>query len=101
MSTGDITRILTFSLIANWYGYLLLAGGLFVWRASPTCRQSWSLGQGGLRAIGVLLLVLGAAYLLACRFARRRAWGWKRYRLKLPSWRLAALQAFSGRATGR
>ena len=61
MSTGDITRILTFSLITNWYGYLLLAGGLFVC-GFPDLPQSWSLGQGGLRAIGVLLLVLGAAF---------------------------------------
>ncbi|MDN6860428.1 lysylphosphatidylglycerol synthase domain-containing protein [Pseudomonas sp. CAN2814] len=95
LSTGDITRILTFSLITNWYGYLLLAAILFLC-GFPNLPDSWSLGQNGLRAIGGLLLLLGAGYLLACRFARRRAWGWKRYRLKLPSWRLAALQGLVG-----
>ncbi|MBB4862180.1 uncharacterized membrane protein YbhN (UPF0104 family) [Pseudomonas nitritireducens] len=95
LSTGDITRILTFSLITNWYGYLLLAAALFI-SGYPNLPDSWTLGQSGLRAIGVLLLLLGAGYLLACRFARRRAWGWKRYRLKLPSWRLAALQGVVG-----
>lgn len=95
MTTGDITRILTFSLITNWYGYLLLAGVLFV-GGYPDLPDNRFLGQNGLRAIGALLLLLGAGYLLACRFTRRRAWGWKRYRLKLPSWRLAALQGIAG-----
>ncbi|MCP8466255.1 lysylphosphatidylglycerol synthase domain-containing protein [Pseudomonas sp. ZM23] len=95
MTTGDITRILTFSLITNWYGYLLLAGGLFVC-GFPNLPDDWSLGQSGLRLIGLLLLAVGAAYLLACGFARRRAWGWKRYRLRLPGWRLAALQGIAG-----
>lgn len=95
MSASDILRILTFSMITNWYGYLLLAGGLFVC-GYPNLPDTWSLGQSGLRAIGALLLALGAGYLLACRFARRRAWGWRRYQLNLPTWRLAALQGLAG-----
>lgn len=95
MNASDILRILTFSLITNWYGYLLLAGGLFV-AGYPNLPDNWSLGQSGLRSIGALLLVLGAGYLLACRFARRRTWGWKRYQLNLPSGRLAALQGIAG-----
>ncbi|MCJ1887133.1 lysylphosphatidylglycerol synthase domain-containing protein [Pseudomonas sp. LA21] len=95
MNTGDITRILSFSLITNWYGYLLLAGVLFA-SGYPNLPRSWGLGGGGLQLVGALCLLLGAAYPLACRFARRRSWGWKQHRLQLPSWRLALLQGIAG-----
>ncbi|MCY1392706.1 Inner membrane protein YbhN [compost metagenome] len=95
ISKPDIIRILTFSVVTNWYGNLLLSGLLFT-SGLPVLPQQWSVGRGGLQAIGVLLLALCAAYLLACRFSRRRSWGWKRYRLNFPSWRLALAQAVLG-----
>ncbi|WBJ71306.1 hypothetical protein PALA48_03211 [Pseudomonas aeruginosa] len=76
-------------------GYLLLAGILFSC-GLPALPPGWKLGSDGLRLIGALLLALAAGYLLACRFARRRAWGWREHRLTLPSWRLAALQGLLG-----
>ncbi|HCF5949980.1 lysylphosphatidylglycerol synthase domain-containing protein [Pseudomonas aeruginosa] len=95
LDIADITRILTFSLVTNWFGYLLLAGILFSC-GLPALPPGWKLGSDGLRLIGALLLALAAGYLLACRFARRRAWGWREHRLTLPSWRLAALQGLLG-----
>ena len=95
LGIADITRILTFSLVTNWFGYLLLAGILFSC-GLPALPPGWKLGSDGLRLIGALLLALAAGYLLACRFARRRAWGWREHRLTLPSWRLAALQGLLG-----
>ena len=97
MSAADITRILSFSLVTNWYGYLLLAGALFV-TGYPDLPDDWSVGRNGLRLIGALLLALGVAYPLACRYARRRAWGWRQFSLALPSWRLALLQGAMGAA---
>ncbi|MCY1438180.1 Inner membrane protein YbhN [compost metagenome] len=95
MSTADITRILSFSVVTNWFGYMLLAGFLFS-SGIPRLPESWVSGSVSLRLIGALLLAVCAGYLLACRFATRREWGWRRYRFRLPSLRVALLQAGLG-----
>lgn len=95
LETADITRILTFSLVTNWFGYFLLAGILFS-LGLPTLPKGWAIGSTGLRLIGVLLLVLGVGYLLACRLAKNRSWGWREHRLNLPTWRLALVQGLLG-----
>lgn len=95
MSVADITRILTFSLVTNWYGYMALAGALFL-IGQPDLPANWKIGQHGLQGIGALLLVLAAAYPLACRYARRRSWGWREHRLSLPTWRLSLMQGALG-----
>lgn len=95
LKTADITRVLTLSLITNWFGYLLLAGVLFC-LGLPRLPASWGVSSTLLRVIGVALLLLGLAYLMACRFATRRAWRWRSQELTLPSWRLALLQGVLG-----
>ncbi|EOQ79576.1 hypothetical protein K652_16027 [Pseudomonas aeruginosa VRFPA02] len=57
LDIADITRILTFSLVTNWFGYLLLAGILFSC-GLPALPPGWKLGSDGLRLIGALLLAL-------------------------------------------
>ncbi|MBF2974217.1 UPF0104 family protein, partial [Pseudomonas aeruginosa] len=57
LGIADITRILTFSLVTNWFGYLLLAGILFSC-GLPALPPGWKLGSDGLRLIGALLLAL-------------------------------------------
>ncbi|MBO3273634.1 lysylphosphatidylglycerol synthase domain-containing protein [Pseudomonas schmalbachii] len=95
MSAADITRILSFSVVTNWFGYMLLAGLLFS-SGIPRLPESWTSGSVSLRLIGALLLAVCAGYLLACRFATRRQWGWKRYRFSLPTLRVALMQAGLG-----
>ncbi|MDN7142058.1 UPF0104 family protein [Pseudomonas sp. JQ170] len=95
LPVSTITRILSLGLVTNWLGYLILAGTLFVC-GLPRLPAGLEIGSNGLRLIGALLLVVAVAYLLACRFARRRTWQVRGHEITLPSLRMAALQAVMG-----
>lgn len=71
LDTATITRILTLGLLTNWMGYLLLAGTVFA-LGLVKLPESWAVGSGGLRLIGMLMVAVAVAYLLACAFAKRR-----------------------------
>jgi uncharacterized membrane protein YbhN (UPF0104 family) len=95
LDLSTITRILSTSIITNWLGYILMAGLVFT-LGLLELPEHWRLGSEGLRIVGVLLLLAGAAYLLACRFATHRTWHWRAHRITLPSLRFALLQAGMG-----
>lgn len=95
LDTPTISRILGFGLVTNWLGYLLVAGSLFV-LGFPKLPAGLEIGTTGLRLIGLAMLAVALAYLLACGFARRRQWTIRTQQLNLPSWRLAVLQALMG-----
>ncbi|WP_394558266.1 lysylphosphatidylglycerol synthase domain-containing protein [Aquipseudomonas alcaligenes] len=92
LGVATVTRILTFSLITNWLGYLILAGGVFALRLVRLPEQ-WEIGTTALQIIGIGLLAVAATYLLACRFARRRSWTWRDHEVTLPPLKLALAQA--------
>jgi len=91
LSNNVITRVLALSLVTNWLGYLVLAGGAFTFGviAPP---EGWDVGAGALRVLGVVLLATAAAYLVICARARRREWEFRGHVILLPPLRLAALQ---------
>lgn len=97
LKLSTITRVLSLSLVTNWLGYMLPAGVVFSLRL-VRLPESWQLGTTGLQLIGFLLLAILAGYLLACRFATRREWRWKKVEISLPSLRLALLQVALGAA---
>jgi len=86
-----ITRVLTMSLLTNWLGYTVLAGGVLLFRplALP---PDWKLGHDGLQVLGGVLLTVAASYILACVAAKKRSWTVRGYEIGLPSWRIAAMQ---------
>lgn len=86
-----ITRVLAFSMLTNWLGYILLAGLVFS-LSPPDLPKGWQLGSAGLRVLGVALLLLAAAYLVACGFSERRRFHVRGHRFTLPGLRLALLQ---------
>lgn len=92
LDVPTITKILTFSLVTNWLGYMIMAGGVFALRLVEL-PEGWAIGVTGLQLIGFTLLAVSATYLLACRFAKRRAWSFRDHKLTLPSLRLALSQA--------
>lgn len=91
LDTPTITKIFTLNIITNWSGYMLLAGIIFTCGLVDVPPQ-WKLGQGGLRIIGVILLIIPFAYLFACKYARRRTWRFWGHKVYLPALPLALIQ---------
>lgn len=97
LDIGTITRVMYWSLLTNWTGYLLLAGVVFGFQ-TPTLPPGWEMGNQGLQRVGFALLAMALLYLLLCALSRRRRltlWGRD---LRLPSIRLAILQLAMGAA---
>lgn len=97
LGAGVITRVMSLSMLANWIGYLLLAGIIFGFHA-PKLPAGWVIDSGDLQILGFVLLALALLYVLLCALARRRdftVWG---HALSLPSLRLALLQLGLGAA---
>ncbi|MDB6052235.1 MAG: ybhN [Pseudomonas sp.] len=91
LDVPTITRILSLSLMSNWLGYMLLAGLVFS-LGLLTLPAHWAIGTRSLQLIGAGLLLIVAAYVLACRYARRRSWHIRRQEITLPTAKLAVLQ---------
>lgn len=95
LKVATITRILSLGLLTNWAGYFAVAGSLFVC-GLPKLPAGMEIGNTGLRLIGAALLLVVIAYLLACAFATRRTWHFRKQQITLPGIRLAALQVVMG-----
>lgn len=95
LKPGAITRIMSISMLANWMGYVLLAGGVFSLHP-PTLPLDWPVTTVHLRLAGLALLAAAAAYLGICTFTRQRHYELRGHTLELPSPRLAVLQLLMG-----
>jgi len=95
LNTGLITRVMTFSMLTNWIGYLLL-GGLVFSIMPPSLPDSWPLSSAHLRLVGIVLVLIAAGYLALCLFSRQRELTIRGHDIVLPSGRLAALQLVMG-----
>lgn len=88
---GNITRIVTLSMITNWIGYILLAGLVFT--LSPLqLPPNWSLDSEELRLVGVGLLAVVVVYVALCGFSRVRSWTIRGHEIDLPTLRMACAQ---------
>jgi glycosyltransferase 2 family protein len=88
---GNITRIITLSMITNWIGYILLAGLVFT-IAPLQLPPNWSLDSEELRLVGVGLLAVAVVYLALCGFSRVRCWTVRGHDIDLPTLRMAFAQ---------
>ncbi len=95
LDTGLITRVMTFSMLSNWMGYLLL-GGLVFATVPPTLPDQWAITTFHLRLIGILLMAIAIGYLGLCAFSKTRDLTIRGHQIHLPSLRLAALQLAMG-----
>lgn len=92
LGLAQVTQIVAFSMLTNWLGYLVLAGGCFVLGLLQV-PPSWGIGTDGLAVLGVVLLVVAAGYLFACAFSHRRQWRLRGQDITLPTLPVALLQA--------
>jgi uncharacterized membrane protein YbhN (UPF0104 family) len=85
------TRVLGFSMLTNWLGYLVVAGvAFFFWpMALPV---DWKIEEEGLRILGATLIVLALAYLVLCAVAREHTWDIRGHELQTPALGMALLQ---------
>jgi uncharacterized membrane protein YbhN (UPF0104 family) len=91
LGNNTITRVLGFSMLTNWFGYLVVAGvAFFVWPMDLP--PSWKIGNEGLRVLGAALVMLAVAYLALCALANERIWHVRSHELQTPSFRVALLQ---------
>jgi uncharacterized membrane protein YbhN (UPF0104 family) len=90
-----ITKIVSLCLITNWLGYLFVAGTLFA-MGLPALPEGFKIGSTGLQIIGVVIILLGLAYLAACRFSKKRTWTIRKQEILLPSFKMALTQACLG-----
>lgn len=88
---GIITRILSMALITNWFGYITLAGLVFL-LAPIELPPQFKLDGEELRMIGVVLLGVAVTYLGLCGLSRRRSFIVRGHEVNLPSFRLALAQ---------
>lgn len=95
LAVGTITRVMSLSMLANWMGYLLLAGLVFSLQP-PALPPGWKIDAFQLRLTGFVLLALALAYLGACAFSRQRSLRLRGHDIELPSLRLAGLQLSMG-----
>lgn len=88
---GNITRIVTLSLMTNWLGYILLAGLVFT-LAPMELPPRWRLDREQLRLLGVALLAFSVWYLGLCARARKRCWSIRGHDMEIPTLRMGFAQ---------
>jgi uncharacterized membrane protein YbhN (UPF0104 family) len=91
LAKGVITRIVSMSMLTNWLGYKLLAGLLFIFHPLQL-PPAWHMGNHGLQWVGIGLVAISGAYILACVRMGDHRWDVKGHEIYLPPWRMALLQ---------
>lgn len=88
---GNITRIVTLSMMTNWLGYILLAGLVFT-LAPMQLPQDWKIDSEQLRLLGVALLAFSVWYLGLCTWSKKRCWSFRGHEMEIPTLRMAFAQ---------
>jgi len=91
LDAASIGRVIAFSLVTNWSGWLLLAGASFAGR-QVRLPATFPLSVAGLQVLGFVMAAVPVAYIAACFLSTRRTWRWHAHEFTLPSGRLALAQ---------
>lgn len=88
---GNITRIVTLSMMTNWLGYILLAGLVFT-IAPMQLPADWRIDSEELQLLGVALLAFSIWYLGLCAWSKKRSWSIRGHEMEIPTLRMAFAQ---------
>jgi uncharacterized membrane protein YbhN (UPF0104 family) len=91
LDAAAIGRIIAFSLVTNWSGWLLLTGASFAARQVPI-PESFPIGVAALQALGCVMVAVPIAYVAACFWSKRRSWHWRTHEFELTTGPLALAQ---------
>ncbi len=86
-----ISQVIGLSVVTNWSGYVLIAGAVLAYRP-PELPPGWHVSGALLRATGVLLLLVAAAYIALCATRGGDTIELKGSKVRLPTIRIAAIQ---------
>ena len=92
LEISTITRIFTICVITNWFGYLIVAGLIFL-SGLVELPDNWKIGTTALRIIGAVFFAIAIFYLLACKYAKHRSVHIFHHKITLPDFHLAVAQA--------
>ena len=96
LRTPVILRVMGLSMWTNWFGYLALAGVVFIALQLPL-PAGWHVSEAALHATGGVLLAVALAYLVACATVQPgRVWNWRGHAVRLPTLRMALVQLAVG-----
>lgn len=98
LSASTVGKIIAYSMVTNWLGYLWVAGALLLW-APPALPEGWASSDLALRALGVAMVLLAAVYVTLCFVSRQRQLSVRGHSMPLASGPLALLQAALGGAS--
>ena len=95
LSNGAVTRVMSLSMLANWTGYMLLAGAVFAFQP-PRLPEGWAISASGLRWVGLGLLLTATAYAGLCALSKTRSFNVRGHTIELPSLPMALVQMAMG-----
>jgi hypothetical protein len=88
MTTSEVIGL---SVVTNWSGYVLIAGAVLAYQP-PALPPGWHLSSAALRATGVVLLLVAAAYIALCAVRGGSTVTLRGSPFRLPTIRIAAIQ---------
>lgn len=88
---STITRVVMFSIVGNWSGFLLL-GGLMLVSGNVSLPPDLRSAANWLQPVGWLMLATLAGGLSMCAFSRRRRWSLRGHAFELPPLPIALVQ---------
>ncbi|MEX2124185.1 MAG: lysylphosphatidylglycerol synthase domain-containing protein [Woeseia sp.] len=91
LSAMTIGQVIGLSVVTNWSGYVLIAGGVLLYEP-PELPAGWGVAPSLIRGTGAALLLLAAAYIAWCAIKGGESVRLKGSKFQLPTLGVVAIQ---------